>query len=114
MSNKYPVMLDLEVASNINGASPVDPEITGARVFSAEEITVENPVGDQLIIHFPQNMIGQEVTIESSGSEEIRVKKIKTVKDTEMKLNCSLPPGIYTLKITGHHNVAAEIKITKS
>ncbi len=114
MSNKYPVMVDLEVASNINGTSPSDPEIAGVKVFSAEEITVENPVGDQLIIHFPQNMIGQEVTIESSGSEEIKIKKTKTVKDTEMKISCGLPPGIYTLKITGHHNVAAEIKITKN
>lgn len=114
MSNKYPVMVDLEVTSNTNGTSPADPEIFGAKAFAKEDISVDNPVGDNLILHFPANMNGQAITIECLDKEgNSQMNKAKTINNTEMQLRCKLSPGVYTLKITGHHNVMLETKITK-
>jgi len=114
MSNKYPVMVDLEVTSNTTGSSPVDPEVAGGKVFAREDITVENPVGDELVIRFPANMKAQEVTIECFDKDgDSKMNKTKTISDTEMRIRCKLSAGEYTLKITGHHNVMIDTKITK-
>src|SRR5581483_3228933 len=103
MSNKYPVMVDLEVTSNTTGTSPADPEIAGVNVFAKEDVSVVNPVGDQLIIRFPESLVGQEVTIECFDKNgDSKMNKTKTVKDREMQVGCKLGSGEYTLKITGH------------
>ena len=54
MSNKYPIILSLEVTSNTNGVSPQDPEIVGVKVFAKNEIKLTNPVGESLEMNFPE------------------------------------------------------------
>ena len=114
MSNKYPVMLELEVTSNTNGASPADPDIAGINTFANDVVSVTNPVGEQLNIHFPDDMNGQEITIECIDQEgSVQMKKAATVKGQEMQVRCKLNPGAYTVRITGHHNIMLDTKITK-
>ena len=114
MSNKYPVMVDLEVTSNINGVSPKDPEIITDNAIAKEDISVINPVGDHLEISFPENMRGQEITVECLDKDgKVKMNKTKTISDLKMQLRCNLSAGEYTLKIVGHHNVMTEIKINK-
>ncbi len=113
MSNKYPVMADLEVTSNTNGISPADPEIAGVNVAYKEDISITNPVGNKFIIHFSKNMIGQEITVECFDKAESKMKKKLTIKADEMHIKCDLNAGEYNLKITGHHNIIAEMKIIK-
>ncbi len=107
-------MVDLEVTSNTSGTSPADPEIAGGKVFAKEDITVENPVGEELVIHFPVNMNGQGVTIECVDKDgDSKMNKTKTINGAEMHIRCKLSTGEYTLKIIGHHNVMTDMKITK-
>ena len=114
MSNKYPIMADLLVTFNTNGISPVNPEIAGGSVFATENITVENPVGAKLVLHFPADMTGQEITIECFDKRGVaEMSKTETISGTVMKVKCELTAGDHTIKITGHHNVIVEMKITK-
>jgi len=115
MSNKYPVMVSLEVTSNTTGISPADPEIPGVKVFVKEEASITNPVGDKMILHFPGDMNGQEITIacfDQAGGKQS--EKTEMVKSEVMELRCNLKPGEYSIKITGHHNIILDTKFVKN
>ncbi len=113
MSNKYPVMVDLEVTMNGTGKSVPDPEMVGVSAGAKEDVSVTTPVGDKLVMHFPKDMIGQEITVECFAGGESKMKKTVIVNDTEMQIKCKLAPGNYTLKIVGHHNTIVDISFTK-
>jgi hypothetical protein len=114
MSNKYPVMVDLEVTSNTNGVSPADPDIARVKAITKEEVSITNPVGEQLIMHFPEDMKDQEITIECIDQNgKVQMKKTTTVNVPETQVRCKLTPGAYSVRITGHHNIILETKITK-
>jgi hypothetical protein len=113
-SNKYPVMASLEVTSNVEGVSLPNPQIPNVPIFYKEEIKVDNPVGNDLVIHFPDAMKDEEMNVEfidKYGSSHL--KKSLKVNDAQMKLRCKLAPGAYTVRFSTEHNVAAEIEITK-
>ena len=114
MSNKYPVMVSLEVTSNEQGKSVADPEIAGGKDLVIAPVTISKDVDKEIAINFPSELLGQEIKIkvtDAQGGEQME-KKVK-VKATTMLVNCKLKTGIYTVKITGHHNVIAEAQINK-
>ncbi len=105
MSNKYPVMLDMEVSPNINGVSPPDPEIAGKPVANKESVFVD-PVSDGILsVHLPADVIGQQITISFLKDGDTKLKKTLLIKDRNVQIKCKLSPGAYFLQITGHHNV---------
>ncbi len=114
MSNKYPVMVSLEVTSNINGTSPPDPDIATTQIFVKEEVTVTDPVKEEMMLHFPESMIGQDVTIECFDIKGIsQMKKKIKVKETELSIKCKLEAGAYKLKCSTEHNLVSETGFTK-
>ena len=113
MSNKYPVMVDLEVSFNSQGTSVPDPEIKGVAVSAKEDVSVDVPVKDKIVMHFSKNLIRQEISVECFEKDESMMKKILMIKDTEMQIKCDLKPGTYVLKVVGHHNTLAELSFTK-
>ena len=114
MSNKYPVMADLEVTSNTSGRSMADPEIAGVQETPKETVTVSAIAEEALMIHFPADMTGQQITIQLFDTDGKEVmNKTKSVKGPEMAVKCKVAPGTYKVKLTGHHNILVETKITK-
>lgn len=115
MSNKYPVMLELEVTQNATGMSPANPEIAGAKIFVKNEVSVTAPVkGKKLVLHFPGDRKGQDMKIECFDKDNVsQFTKTKTVKDTDMQIDFKVKPGEYTLRISTHHSIVFETKITK-
>ena len=113
MSNKYPVMVELEVTMNTTGVSIPDPEIAGLNSSAKESVSVVTPVGDKLVLHFPKDMVGQEITVECLDKGDSRMKKTVKVDDTEMQIKCNLATGNYTLKIVGHHNTIVDMSFFK-
>ena len=114
MSNKYPVVLDLLATSNTTGNSPADPEIPGVKAYVKNEVTVTNPVGNELIIRFPDDMAGQQVEINCYDMKgEKQQSKTAMVKGTEMAIKCKLDAGEYNLQIVSHHALVFDDKIVK-
>lgn len=114
MSNKYPVMVSLEVTSNANGVSVRDPERVNEKVFAKEEISIVNPVGNELTILFPDAMVGTDITIECiDATGDVQMKKTLTVKDRETTVRCKLSPGSYTARFLTKHSVTSELNLIK-
>ena len=114
MSNKYPVMVTLEVTRNPDGKSPANPEIAGAKDLQPEPVHITAGSADNLDITFPADVIGQEVTIEvRDAAHETVFKKTRNIKKSTVSLHCELQPGSYTVKVTGHHNIITEQEVTK-
>ena len=80
MSNKYPVMVDLEVTANTGGRSIANPEIAGGITSSGEDVSITTPVGDKLELHFPKDMMGQEITVECFDKDGSEMKKTIKVR----------------------------------
>ena len=115
MSNKYPVMVSLEVTRARGRNRQPDPEIKGAPVFVREEVTVDNPVGDELVMHFPATLKGQEITAECFDKEgRSQMKEKINVKREVISLRCKLVPGRYTIKFYTKHNIVSETEVNKS
>ncbi len=118
-SNKYPVLLDLEVKTGA-GTHPKNTEIAGVAVLAKEQVKVElterqGSDNAKINIVFPEALLGQQVTIicaDASGKEKLK-KEIAKLKATDLQLSITLEPGSYTVKISGKHNVISETKITK-
>ena len=114
MSNKYPVMLSLEVTQNTSGASPADPEIANPVVFVKEEATMTVETDGTIVIHFPDDVIGQDVKIKCTDKAGNTIfKNASKVKEKDMRLSIKADAGVYTLNITGHHNLILESTFTK-
>ncbi len=108
MSNKYPVMIDLEVTPNTTGNSPEEPVIAGAPVLTKEAVTIAY-ADKQLLLHFPDALKGQEMTVacmDAKGTSQLN-KKL-TVTNNDMTLKCKLAAGAYTVTIKGRHNLVGE------
>jgi hypothetical protein len=109
MSNKYPVMADLVVDTKRTVTGGTRTERYSAKVFYKEEISFSEPIDNNLKIHFPPDMLGQDfkLTCADAGGVESYKKKFK-VTDLDFETNLNLAPGTYTLKLVGHHNLIAE------
>lgn len=114
LSNKYPVMVDLEVTYNKEGKSPIDGEIPHPKTVYMDEITVSNPIEKELNIHFPATMLGQEISIHlyDAANQEV-LSQAFTLKQPEKSFKCSVQPGKYILKILGKHNQIASLPVIK-
>ncbi len=108
MSNKYPVMIDLEVTQNTTGNSPVEPEIAGAPVILKEEVTIAY-ADKELLLHFPDALKGQEMTVECFDAKGVsQMKKKLTITANEITLKYKLAAGANKIIIKGRHNLVAE------
>ena len=109
MSNKYPVTADLIVDTKRASVGFSHTEKYAAKVFYKEEVSFSEPIDNNLKIHFPADMLGQDfkLTCTSAAGAESYKKKFK-VTDLDFETNLKLAPGNYTLKLVGHHNLIAE------
>ena len=115
MSNKYPVMVDLEVTGNEKGISPADPEVPFARVVEKDTIIIKGFNDGYLNIEFPESLVGQEIKIECVDKiGEVRKTKRMKLKETAVRLKCyELIGDQYRVIISGKHNVIQEQEVTK-
>ena len=117
MSNKYPVMVDLEVTANSNGISIPDPEVFSSVITEQDEVIIKGFEASgkalQLSIIFPEALFGQEIKIELFSKDGKVQKAAKvTIRSAEMLLNCSeLSENEYHIKISGKHNVILETDV---
>ena len=115
MSNKYPVMLSLEVEPSTTGPRPANPEKHNEPVFKKEEVTIlENPVKESLALHFTEGMLGQDLTLICFDKDKAEVmrKDIKVEKG-EMEVKCKLKKGTFTLRVLSEHSMVGEMKFEK-
>lgn len=111
MSNKYPIMVDIEVNTARTGNPPVDPEISGTDL-ELEEVSVDGPADGVLTMHFPTHLSGQQVSVRISDQNGAKAwKNDFVIHDLEVQSKCKLASGEYTLTIEGHHNLIFEKKI---
>jgi len=117
MSDKYPVMVDLEVSYNTTGTGPTDPEVPEAvATLSApkEQVYVVNPVGTDLTIGFSQNLQGKNVVAECYNvyGQLILRKEIHVAGQT-MQIPANINRGIYFLKLYDQQNILYSGSIIK-
>jgi hypothetical protein len=114
MSNKYPVMLSIEVATDSILRKDREIEKNAGKVFYKNEVSVTGPVNDILTLYFPGDMLGQDITMTIADEVgNIRVKKKFKVQETKVETACKVPNGDYILRLVGHHNLVAEQKFKK-
>ncbi len=114
MSNKYPVMVSLEVSKN-QGEKTAHTEVFGVPVFKKENVQLESAIVDeQLTVVFPEAMLHEELTLEYVGEDGkvIFNKEIRPEK-TRMNFKCKLEPGQYSVRVSGEHNVVTELPFSK-
>ena len=112
MSNKYPVMADIEV--DLNGKVMSNPGIAGSHDLPIEEVFIEKIVKEEIILHCPEDRLGQAITVEVLDEANRSQMKVKTkITGVLTKINCKLKAGSYLVKVTGHHNIIAEEKVIK-
>jgi hypothetical protein len=115
MSNKYPVMLTLEVNSALGSSRLPDPAIAGAPVFFKETpVLVEDTLRNKIKLRIPALMLHQELNVEcidASGQSQFKKPFVPTEEDVEIK--CTFKPGNYILRIIGEHNLVAEYPVIK-
>ena len=114
MSNKYPVMASLIVHSNTTGVSPADPEIRSSAEVIKEEVTVSNTDEGQFVVHFPDAMIGVELTVAcyNKANEAVISQKFRVTK-SEKKFKIKGDPGTYKITVRGEHNLFLEKNIER-
>ena len=115
MSNKYPVMLSLEVSYNTNGVSPKDPEIFNVPiVYKAEVKASENQTDGKLNLIFDKGLIGQEMTVECFDTNGAScMKKDFVVKNNEMEFKFKPKQGTYLVQLRTSHNIVSEFNIVR-
>ncbi len=115
MSNKYPVMLTLEVNPEMGRPGLKDPEISNVPVFAKDDpIMVTDTVVSKIMIRFPSLMLHQEISVECKDSKgKSMFKKDINVSEELTQLKATMRPGNYTLKIFTDHNVVTELKFIK-
>lgn len=108
MSDKYPVMLDLAVTYNTSGISPVDPEIplgvSNTKLLGGN-ISIVNPVSEQLTIYVPNSLLGQKIIVDCY--DELGRKMIDIdvfISKQKLQLPCSLHTGIYFIQLRSEGN----------
>jgi hypothetical protein len=102
MSDKYPIMVKLAVNFNTSGISPADPMIIGIKEFNGikESITINNPVDNNLVLHFPPSMLGQKVFMSwYDVSGRLLGKEEYTIDQTVVSGSNNLTPGMYIVNV---------------
>jgi hypothetical protein len=101
LSDKYPVMLSLGVTYDSLGNGPINPVNSVPNpVAEKDEIKINNPVNNNLIIHFPASEIGGrckldciDVTGRNIFREEIEISS------TTFSAPFSVKSGVYLLRL---------------
>ncbi|HEY5393142.1 MAG TPA: T9SS type A sorting domain-containing protein, partial [Hanamia sp.] len=101
LSDKYPIMLDLAVTYDSTGISPTNP-VTSVNSITpeTEKITVNNPVENSVVLHFPADNIGQKCMMtcyDICGRNLFSEQFI--VGSTTLTKTINLIPGTYLLRI---------------
>ncbi|MEI6506842.1 MAG: T9SS type A sorting domain-containing protein [Bacteroidota bacterium] len=102
LSNKYPVMCNVLVKSNISGVSPSDPEKTNASVsellINEADINFTNPSGNSLQILLDDKLLNKKIEILICDINGKHLRSIKTFNSEQLTFLIdisSLPKGFY-------------------
>jgi hypothetical protein len=113
MSNKYPVMADFEVATHAKGKYPANTEINGT-VAIKETVTIDNPVAKEMVLHFSNGLIGQELDMEcTNAAGKVVLKQKVKITDPTQSISCTLTKGEYQVNFCTKHNVVTSTKMEK-
>jgi len=102
LSDKYPIMVKLRVTYNNTGTGPVNPVINGIDELasSIEKILVNNPIHNNVTIHFPANLMGQKIEMTWYDLCGRRMSAEETViNTTTLNRTINFAPGVYLLHI---------------
>lgn len=118
MSNKYPVMVDLEVTSNTSGASPQDPEIVPSAVKGPSSanawVRVVNPAVGKIILHVSGELTGQALQIECTDvSGRMLINETVVAADGTIEVDNKLTPGMYIIKVSNTLGVYLKAILSK-
>lgn len=117
MSNKYPVMVDLEVSYNTTGTGPDDPELAlGLHEVQQpeEKIVVVNPVGDDINIYCAAGLIGTKVRIACFDMfGRLLLDENVLINSSQIRLPFTYSAGIYMIRISDANRVLYIGKIRK-
>lgn len=116
MSNKYPVMLELEVTTN-TGNGPANPEYplaVNTVKHSTGSVTVVNPVGNDLIFNFSGVPDSKQATvfIYDTYGRQVLNRDI-SANNGQIHIPCSLVQGIYFVRMYENGIVVLQTKILK-
>lgn len=120
-SNKYPVMLSLEMMPNTTGQSPADPEINAPTGIGKTEsgtaaIQVLNPVYTHMSIVLTEAWLGKTLLLSVSDMNGRKVMEQQLRPDkTTLRLPFGYAPGIYSCSIYDalQHRQLSRNKIVK-
>ena len=106
MSNKYPVMVSLEVSSPVSGLNDVDNETSA--------VTAINPFSGELTLNFHHDIIGKQVHIQCIDvTGRLVVNSDLKVVGTTERVPFDTLPGIYYLTVTTVGGAMAHLMINK-
>ncbi len=104
MSNKYPVMADLEVSYNTTGTSPADPEVPLGlhdMLLPDEKVFIVNPVSVEIGISFSAPFMGRKVRVSCYDMYGRLLLDEKVRIDTELvQLPFEAEKGIYFIRVS--------------
>ena len=106
MSNKYPVMIDLALTS-------LPSSVAGLQKAGEEKVTVVNPVGGQLIIHFTNDVPDAVNVVCMDMLGRVQMNSVIHPSQAMTELPCTLAPGIYYLRFTTDDKIIGQTMITK-
>ncbi len=93
MSNKYPVMVDLEINAQTAGVSK--------DLDQKEKVNVVNPVRELLVLNFSSELLGKDVTIQCTNMlGQIILHASFHITKEELEIPSVLAPGLYSLSIS--------------
>ncbi len=105
MSDKYPVMVNLEVTMNTTGTGPADPEVpvgVGVNELKADEehVSVVNPITNELVMSISSGLINNDIFVECFDVYGHIIYKQSLYVDKDiMKLPFQYKAGTYFVKI---------------
>ncbi|HTA84162.1 MAG TPA: T9SS type A sorting domain-containing protein [Bacteroidia bacterium] len=115
LSDKYPIMLSLAVSYDSLGNGPVNP-VNGVATINSPlwNVSINNPVHDNMTIHFSDNLIGKKaiISLYDVCGRCILANKEYLVNEAELQLQDKVTSGLYFLRVQIEH-CSTVLKIIK-
>ena len=101
LSDKYPIMMNLAVTYDSLGNGPINPVNAMNEIEQEmEQVTVNNPVEESIVIHFPTSAIGEKYTISCFDvcGRKVFTREIE-VNSTSVSQALGVSTGLYLLRL---------------
>jgi len=99
-------MIDLALTS-------LPSSVAGLQKAGEEKVTVVNPVGGQLIIHFTNDVPDAVNVVCMDMLGRVQMNSVIHPSQAMTELPCTLAPGIYYLRFTTDDKIIGQTMITK-